>query len=294
MVKIPHTMQGKLVTFIATDKLILNGFLVEGKRAKRCIIYVHGMTGNFYHGLLAKTLAEKALRHGYSSFLINTRGHDALSSGRFMSGARKRVRIGTLVEKFEDCIKDIDGAIKFLKSKGYKEFILAGHSTGCQKILYYQYLRKRRDVRALLLLAPDDDYNLNRKELGRRWGALVKEAKSLSRAKRGMAYNIFNPRFPFAPARFLSVADPKRIEARLFNYDGKLAEFSRVKTPMYVVFGTKDEGAVKPVEEYVSILWERTSSRNYGSLIIKNARHSFSEYESVVADSAMKWLQGLK
>lgn len=285
--KIPHAIDGKLVTFLASDRLILNGFLTGSKSSRRCIMYVHGMTGNFYHGALAKVLAERASRSGYSSFLINTRGHDVLSSGRFLTRSQRRVRIGTLVERFEDSVKDIDGAIRFLKKSGYREFVLAGHSTGCQKILYYQYRKRRKDVRALILLAPDDDYNLNKRELGNKWAGLVRKAKKLSRTKKG---NTYNPEFPFSPARFVSVADPNKIEARLFNYDGRLAEFSSIETPMYVVFGTKDEGAVRPVKDYVSILWEKTGSRNYGSLIIKNARHSFTGYEDVVADSVLKWL----
>ncbi len=287
---IPNSIDGKLVTFLATDRLILNGFLVEKESSRSCIVYVHGMTGNFYGGLLSKTLAKRALKYNYSTFVVNTRGHDILSSGRLANQAMKHVTIGTMVEKFEDSIKDLDGALRYLKSIGYARFFLVGHSTGCQKILYYQYVRKRRDVKALALLAPDDDYNLNKRNLGNKWRTTVSRARVLSRTRKSREYN---PGIPFSPARFMSIADPKRIEARLFNYEGGLVEFTSVNTPMYVVFGTKDEGAVKPVKEYVATLWRKTSSSNYGSLIIKNARHSFSGYEKVVSDSVIKWISSI-
>ena len=287
---IPNAIDGRLVTFLATDRLILNGFLVEKRSFRSCIVYVHGMAGNFYGGLLPKTLAERALKYRYSTFIVNTRGHDVLSSGRFANRATKRVPIGTMVEKFEDSIKDLDGALGYLKSIGYTRFFLVGHSTGCQKILYYQYMRKRRDVKALALLAPDDDYNLNKKNLGNKWKATVSQARALSRTKKGREYN---SGIPFSPSRFMSIADLKRIEARLFNYEGSLVEFTSVHTPMYVVFGTKDEGAVRPVKEYVAMLWEKTSSSNYGSLIIRNARHSFSGYERIVSDSVIKWISSI-
>lgn len=284
---IPHVMDGKLVSFLASDGLILNGFLTGKRGSGKCIVYVHGMTGNFYYGRMPLALAENVRARGFSTFVINTRGHDMLGSGRFAKGARRRVPIGTMVEKFEDSIKDLDGALRFLRGMGYREFFLVGHSTGCQKILYYQHVRMRSDVKALVFLAPDDDYNLNRRNLGKRWKGMVERARALSRTKSG---NVYNPKFPFSPARFLSVADPRRIEARLFNYDGSLAEFSGIRTPMYVVFGTRDEGAVKPVRDYISILWENTSSDNFGSLIIKNARHSFSGYEDTVARAVTAWL----
>ena len=128
------------------------------------------------------------------------------------------------------------------------------------------------------------------KETGKGWNKLVRKAKKLARTKKGRTYN---PEFPFSPARFLSIADPRKPEARLFNYDGKLAEFAKVKTPIYVAFGTRDEGAVKPVKDYVSILWEKTRSKNFTSLIIRNARHSFAGYEDVLSNSIIEWLKSI-
>ncbi len=285
---IPNAIDGKLVTFLATDGLVLHGFLVEGRVKKGCIVYVHGMSSNFYKSTLSKRLAAMAPRYGYSTFMINTRGHDILSNGNVLSGRRhRRVLNGTAVESFEESSNDIEGALRFLKSIGYRRFVLAGHSTGCQKILYYQYKRKASKVCALVLLAPDDDYNLNRKELGRRWNGLVGRARTLVRARKGKTYD---ESLPFAPARFLSIADPGRVEARLFNYDGALREFASVTAPIYVAFGTKDEGAVKPASEYIRILRERTGSRKFGSLLISGARHSFRGHEDELSRETMKWL----
>ena len=98
---------------------------------------------------------------------------------------------------------------------------------------------------------------------------------------------------PFSPRRFLSVADLGNIEARLFNYDGRMSEFANIKIPTYVVFGTKDEGAVKPVREYIKILGERSNSKVFSSFIIRGASHSFRGYEEVVAGQTVRWLKGL-
>ena len=186
---IPNLIEGRLVTFLAGDGLVLHGFLAEKGRPGRCIVYVHGMSGNFYHSVLAKVLARKASKAGYSTFMMNTRGHDWMARGSAFSGRKiKRVTIGTAVERFEDCVRDIDGALRFLKKRGYSEFVLAGHSTGCQKILYYQYKRKARGVKALIHLAPEDDYNLNKRDLKKRWDRLVRKSRALSRSGKGYRY----------------------------------------------------------------------------------------------------------
>lgn len=284
------SVKGKLITFLAEDKLLLNGFLAEKLRSGNCIIFVHGMTGNFYGGALSKALAEQAARSGYSTFCINTRGHDLESGGKILARRQKRVRIGTKLERFEDSVYDIGGAIKAMKRLGYRNFVLAGHSTGCQKALYYASKRKDRSVKALLLYAPDDDYNLNRKKLGKKWAGIVRLAKRMSSSGRK---NVEIPITKFSAQRFLSVADLKRAESRLFNYDGPLREFGEVRIPVYVAFGKKDEGAVKPVSKYIEILKKRSNSKSFGYIIISNARHSFSGYEKIAARAAVDWIKRL-
>ncbi len=284
-------IQGEQVSFRATDGLRLDGFLAGRRKAGLCIIYVHGMASNFYSGGIPLALMRAARRAGYSVLAANTRGHDIESSGTVaLGGKRRRIRTGTRYERFEESVRDIDGALRFLKSIGYSRFVLAGHSTGCQKILYYQYRRRNRKVRAMVLLAPDDDYNLNKKELGRKWARLVKKARRMVRLGRG---NACCPALPFSPQRFLSVADPGRIEARLFNYDGKLREFSSIRIPMYVIFGSRDEGAVKPVEMYMKILREKANSTAFDSMLIRGASHSFTGYEDAMAASVVKWIADL-
>ena len=290
MARLPYSeVAGKLITFLSSDRLLLNGFLTERHGSRDCMIYVHGMGGNFYSGILSKAIAQGALKAGYSTFAINTRGHDLESSAKVLSGRNgRRLPIGTKLERFEDCARDIGGAIAAMRKLGYRRFTLAGHSTGCQKVLYYLLKTTDRSVRTLVLLAPDDDYNLNRKKLGRRCLATV------SLAKKMMADGRRNSQVPgtgFSAQRFLSIADLKRPEARLFNYDGELAEFGRIRAPVFVAFGTRDEGAVKPVSAYVRILKEHSGSRKFGYLLIRRATHSFTGYEKRLAAGVSSWLR---
>jgi pimeloyl-ACP methyl ester carboxylesterase len=280
-------IRGELVRFDASDGLVLHGFMAGTKGSNTCVLYVHGMGGNFYSGRLVGSLEQGCLREGFGFLSINTRGHDGESRGGFEGGGRKPIRMGTRFERFEDSKYDIDGAVKFARGCGFSKIVLVGHSTGCQKILYYQRSRKSRFVKALVFLAPDDDYNLNRKMLGRRFAGTVSMARRMIVNGKGWTYA---ERLPFSPRRFLSVADPNRIEARLFNYEGALKDFSSVRIPMLAAFGTADEGAVKPVHEYLDMLKHATSSRAFRAVLIDGATHSFRGEERETVRSVMAWL----
>ena len=74
-------IEGRLIEFKAKDGSILNGFLTGPTKSKKCVIYVHGMTGNFYGSNLQFHIAKEISSSGYSLFSINTRGQDAWSAG---------------------------------------------------------------------------------------------------------------------------------------------------------------------------------------------------------------------
>ncbi len=271
---------GELVEFPSTDGLLLSGFLQKFQNAKACLIHVHGMESSFY-GRRTLTIGKELSGKGIACLAINTRGHDGVSWPKKWSGGWARAA-GTSLERFEDCISDISGAIKFAKGIGFKKFILSGQSTGCQKITYYQYKKQDRNILGMVLLAPADDYNLDRKRLGRRFENVVKEckllvAKGMGRDDPAMVLNRFSAK------RFLSVADLENVEARLFNYDGEMWEFSKIRIPVCAVFGSIDEAMVKPAREYMNILGKRTNSRMFVPIVMKGSDHSFSGHETELA-----------
>ena len=163
-----YSKNGQLTTFLTNDGVRLNGFLMEGGRTKASAIYIHGMGSNFYT-YPPYALAKYFDLAGFATFTINTRGHEPVTGlTRLKNGKKVRFVGGTDYEIFEDSWRDIEGAIKVLEKRGFRRFILVGHSTGCQKALYYQYKTKDRRVIGLVLLGPADDYNLHKHDLGKK------------------------------------------------------------------------------------------------------------------------------
>ena len=296
MKKLDYRRYGELVQFASKDKTMLTGFLMEPKEGRRdvCLIHVHGMTDNFYGSERPFSIGAEVSRHGIVTFSMNTRGHDSISViGKTPSRRSKKNGFlgGTSMERFEDCLLDIDGAISAMRKRGYNRFILSGHSTSCQKVTYYQYKKQNRKVIGIILLSPADDYNSNVKKLGRKHAAAVKRSKELIKMGNG-GWPLKEIPFFFSPKRFLSVADLRNVEARLFNYDGEMREFSAIKTPVCVFFGSKEQYAVKPVREYMRILKEK-SGAEVTCHIIKGARHSFRKHEKEVSEAVARWAAGL-
>ncbi len=274
---------GKAVRFIADDGVRLDGILFrESKASDTCIVYLHGMGGSMISGLtmaIAEAIGNKA-----ALFTFNNRGHDSEASAwKFSGRRRKRVRIGVNFERFEDSVNDISGAIRCLRRMGFERFVLCGHSTGCQKVTYYQYRKRDRAVMGLALLAPCDDYNLNRRSLGKKYAKSLAECRGMMRKRKGDT--LLSYARGMSAQRYDSVIDPKRVEARIFDYEGRLAEFSKVKAPILAVFGTEEEFRLMPVKKYLDILRVKSRSVSFSAAEIEGAGHSFEGTEADVAEA---------
>lgn len=107
-------LPGKLVWFKADDGLELQGFLMEpGRKSHKIALFVHGIGGEFLWKELLNS-AKLFLRNEMSFFAINTRG--ACIIKKFYD-KDKSYKLGAAFEEFKDCIKDIGGAVNFVKKK---------------------------------------------------------------------------------------------------------------------------------------------------------------------------------
>ena len=123
-------LKGELVNFLSSDKLILSGFLYNAKTTNTAIVYIHGMTSTMLGGPF-QAMCNAAKKSKTAFFTINNRGAGTLTRFKRLKGKKAvSVNIGTACERFEECIYDIEGAIHFLKARGYSKIILVGHSTG--------------------------------------------------------------------------------------------------------------------------------------------------------------------
>ncbi len=270
-------MEGALVTLPVSGRqgVTLDGFWTRGSRRSRTLlVFVHGMGSNFYKSRFKKTCLSLGPRQGIDVLSFNNRGSESQVAD----------------ETFSDCLADIDAALAFARSEGYRNVFLLGHSTGCQKITYHQARRRNPLVKGLILAALGDDLAIARRDLGKSYDRWLTRARTLVAQGRG------DVKLPpkclgFTARRFLSAVDPNCTEATLFHLDGKLAVFRKLKLPLFAVFPEKEQYACIPVSAAAEILRARTRSRDFSSGIIPDADHSFHGNEKECVMACLGWIK---
>lgn len=269
-------VDGSLVAFPAAGRRkprMLDGFYRPAPRRNApLLVFVHGMGSNFYRSRLKKAFLEAAPALGLAVLSFNNRGAEG----------------GTEDEPFRTCLFDLDAATEFARRGGHPQLLFVGHSTGCQKIVYWQARRRHPAVAGLVLLAPADDHAIIRRDLGRRFERKTAWARKMVAAGRGQA-PVTGLYQRFTAARFLSVADPRRAEASVFRYAGALTQFRRITCPVLAVFGEQEEFAVIPPADMLAILRRKTSSRDFDDWLIPGADHGFHGAEVELALAVCQW-----
>jgi len=289
--KYHEEFEGLLTLFSVGDTIKTTGFLVKSP-GKDVVVFIHGMGGNFYkEGFLRSAYILKKM--GISYFSFNTRGAEIVKDFRDVEGNHHLM--GTAFEKFEDCIKDIEGALNYLQSFGYENIHLMGHSTGCQKILYYAYKTRDERIKSLIHISPANDYEIWKNYLGEDFEKIVKLAQNM--LDRGEGDRLLIPLYEktgdlWSAHRFLSFSSQNNWEARMFNYEN-LSIFSQVKIPTFVALGTEDKYFFRPVKWYANKLKDAYRGEKL-RIEIMPGDHSFHGYEEELFHRILNFIGGLR
>jgi len=146
-----------VVQITTPKRVVLNGLWFGPRKPKKLIIILHGLTGSaFSMSRVVNALADTSC----AVLTFNGRGFGQIND--LTRIRRNKVQYfvgGTAHEIFTECVDDIDGCIHFAKKAGVKEIYIAGHSTGCQKAVYWASKRSDKKVKGLILFGPLSDYS---------------------------------------------------------------------------------------------------------------------------------------
>jgi len=278
----------RLVRFDATDDYALSGLLYEPKRAtKRAIVWLHGTGGaSIFDSRRTNILAAEFTTRGFAFFPFNNRGAHLM-----------RRNGGMAYECIRDCVYDIDGALREIRRRGYRDITLAGHSTGANKIAVYDHRKPRNHVQRYVLLAGGDDTGLTLSALGRKSARALKLARSLKNSEELVPswasplpmswrsfYDMINPDGDYNVFPFREVMRRKRISRRpLFRY------VRAIRKPSLFIYGENDEYCYGDVPRCAAILSEYIGA-NAEIAIMEDADHGFGGKESELAELMTNWI----
>jgi len=167
--------QTEICTFKTADNERLHGALFTPleRPSDLALLFVHGVAMNFYLPPLF-TFGQDLAARGFHSFVINTRGHDWISRAGNLTKFG-----GSAYENLEDCLADLDGALDYLKQRGYRRMILIGHSLGAIKSIIYQGTRQRSDVAGIVSCSAPRQFYSERVARQAGFRELIEKAETL-------------------------------------------------------------------------------------------------------------------
>ncbi len=275
-----------LVSVQTRDGVVLDGVSAHPRgRRRTALIWVHGLGSAFSSGQpLIRALSAGLNAAGIGYLKLNTRGHGVVTrAGKRLAGAA--------FEHFGESVHDIRATIALAAGCGYRRVILAGHSTGANKVLHYMARTRDRRVAGLILLGPVSDVAGERKRIGRR--ELARRVAAAERIARRDLEALVPRAWGFRSARrFISLYRPGEAED-VFPYYRPAAGWTalrRVRVPMAVILGSRDEYLDRRPEA-VTAAFERnaTRARSFSGIVVPRANHGFRGHERALVREIVRW-----
>jgi pimeloyl-ACP methyl ester carboxylesterase len=261
----------ELVTLHAADGVRLQGIVFRASKPRAsAALLVHGYAGNFYEAYFPK-LTDAAVQAGYDTLALNMRDHDA--------GPKKY--------SFTDNQADIAAGAAYLHELGHKRIVLLGQSMGTNRVLYYQASSGDPDIAATVLVSGVGDlFEWNVWQFGREKAqSVVDEALKLQRSGREEELMLIDlgplGKALYTARYLLSLRGPDRLSNPYQN-------LAKVKNPILIVQGTTDKFIQKDVGQRLQMAASAGSAAVFVS--IEGAGHGFENYESVLSDKVLAWL----
>lgn len=287
----------KVIQIITPKKFILNGLWFGADSPKRVIIYIHGLASTAFPNLI---LNGPEIDRETAVITFGNRGHDKITRIKRIDKRRRSgyssIDAGEAHEVFEECVDDIQGVVDFATSKKVKEIYLMGHSTGCQKSIFYASRRgKQKQIKGIILLAPVSDYAYAIKI--DKDGLLEKTVKYAQKMiKEGREHDLLPLDLSedlLDAQRFLSLYT-KDSNEEIFSYavtNRKPKTLKSVKIPILAIFADKDEYKDRPTKKIVKWFTKNVSKKVLTAEVIKNASHGFVGSEKEVMSSVRNFIQ---
>jgi len=286
----------ELIKLKTEDNIELTGLLYKPKEeTKKVVIHVHGFAGNFYENSFVDFQSKAYTDIGYSYFPFNNRGNNYLAELiKKENDNVSYVMGGGAYESFADSYYDIDAATNYVKSLGYNEIILQGHSYGCNKVINY-YLKNNNNINGIILLAPCDLAQTN-KDFINGYEEYLNKNKKLYEEKK---YNelVFTDEFPplvFSVKTFIEDWT-ENTKSDIFKYriNGYINEsLKTINIPILVQIGDKDNASLVLPKEIVT----EYLNNNINKLTLKfiqDANHGYIGKEQEMSDNCVEWLNTL-
>lgn len=299
-------MKLKHLEFPTADGLNLPGLLYEpNKKSDKVAILLHGNGSSsiFYSPERGAIYAKYLNKKGIAYFPFNNRGaHIIKRLTKRADGTEERLNYGCAFELIKECVFDINGAVDFLKTLGYKTFYLIGASTGANKICVYNFYQPKNSVSKYVFIGGGDDSGSIYQEFGKaKFDLVLKKCQEKIKAGKGMD---LAPKYWMGVYSYQSIFDTINPDGdyNTFPYNQVLnklqistkeifREIKSIDKPTLVLYGENDEYCYGKVPEILKFLKKETNnSNNFTYKILPDCDHGFVGKEDLLVKTIVEWL----
>ena len=273
----------KLVTVESADGLSLNGFEVLAPHRRGAgIVWLHGF-GVGYDLPECVRLGRELASRGIGFVAGNVRGHDGGVVAYRRNGNREEaIRAGSWWEVFEDSAKDVSAWMDHARSLRFTRLVLAGHSFGALKAVYYATSAKPSDLGGLALVSPSFGLRHLDPEVAKRATSLVTEGRGEELLPAGSWPRGFGTDTVSAE----TYASWWRVAPGFFG--PQPTRFAELRWPLLVVYGASgDVGGKDDIDRFAA---QATSAASFDWMVIPGLRHRYAGGEAALAEALDRWI----
>ncbi len=268
----------ELVSTVTDDQFGLDGAVIRpvGRDTQPVpIVWIHGFADSF-HGRHTLRVGRLLARRGYTFVSGDTRGHDmGALFGWSASGPRYG---GSWWEELDQSPSDLDAWVRFTAELGFSRCVLAGHSLGAAKALYYQ--AQRQDSRVLGLVAASGGLGASRAEPERL--ALAERMVEEGRGHELLPWERWHGALVSTSARTLVSS------VRAFGASAAGPLLAGIRCPILAFYGGEEAsmGASAALDD----LRRMATSAQVATHTIPGANHVYTDQEGAVAALIAGWI----
>lgn len=260
-----------------------------------CVVFTHGMFDNLLENTFAHILGEELSKNGYGFIFGHNRGYGVINNIIKKDPKTKKTSekiIGSTFENFGEAIYDVELWLDEARKLGYSKIILAGHSLGCLKNLYYISKKGFSWINGFIFISAPDSSGLIERS-GEFEKMFVEAEKNIGngRAKKILLKKMLGV-FPISSRTLLNLRKGGIADVfPLVENPEDFGIFSKINKPILMVAGEKDSIFVNSFEDDIKILREKAKNcPDFTGKLIKGATHRYIKKEKELTEVVTNWV----
>ena len=271
--------------------VVLHGARFSGEPSDTVVIAITGVHGNFYSNPFYYRIGETLSSAGVDFIYAQTR--NAFGQIEIQNAnTGERQLIGSWNENFADAVEDVRAYVDFAAQSGYRRIILAGHSLGANKVVYYLSQTADPRVEKFILLSPANIKHLT-SYVSPAERALVQQWVSDGMGQEVLPFELFGwlPSIAETAHQWLHspILDNVHVEA-----DGDFSQIEQIRHTGALLIGTYDRFTYREPADFLhNINNHFPSAAENEVILIEKTGHTYQQKEQELADIlrdlVLKW-----